>query len=400
MKRPISRMLTIAAFLAFGASAFAQLTFNGYYRVGGVYDSDGIKSYSAAPDNLVTLQDRIRLNISYAAPDDMYGFKSRLQADTAYSSSGAPTSAIANLFVNSSTTKATGTGTPAAATYATTDTWSNWKFAEGYAKFLDGMFKVSAGRLDITDYEVAQNVGNVPLGYVYSDETAVNAPLLGGQKGKTTGAILQTWPIENFSAAVVMRTDGTQYYKTHHYGLDAYYMVPGVGKALFASNLGYLGATTNNTQETLDKSYASLGFSYTGYPGLSATAVYRYNGYVLNSEGKYSYANGAVAIVEYSSGPLFADLSGDFDFTNSHRYIEGEVSYLIIPQVKVRGYFGYTDSTTMDTNVVQLYVNSIACNSLMGVDIVLPIGKTEVSLGLDYADKAKIQIPLLVKANF
>ena len=398
MKRSFTRLFTIAAFLAFGASAFAQLAFNGYYRVGGVYDSDSSTYYSSAADKLLTLSDRIRLNISFAAPDDMYGFKSRLQADQAISSTGSATSAIANLFTDSATTTAATSGSKT--TYTTTNAWSNWKFAEGYAKFLDGMVKLTAGRLDVTDYMVTQSVTNIYLGNVFTDEPSVAyGSILGGQKGNTTGALLQTWPIENLSAAVMVRTDGSQEYKTHHYGLDAYYMVPGIGKALFASNLGYYAASTN-AMEKLDKSFASLGFSYTGYPGLTATVAYRYNGYVLNGDGDYKAAHGAIAVVEYSAGPLFADLAGDFDLTNSHRYFEGEVAYAIIPQVKVRGYFGYTESTTTNTNIIKLNGSSMANNSLMGADIVLPVGKAEASLGLAYADKAKIQIPLIVKANF
>lgn len=400
MKRTLARTLAIAAFFAFGASAFAQLVFNGYYRVGGAFDSDSSKYYSSAPDKIVTLTDRIRLNISYAAPDDMYGFKTRLQADQSISSTGSATSAIANLFTDTATTTATGTGTPAAAKYTTTNTWGNFKYAMGYAKFLDGTVKFTAGKLDVTDYMVAQNTANIYLGNVFTDEPSIAyGSLLGGQKGKTTGALIQTWPIENLSAAFLIRTDGTQEYKTHHYGIDAYYNVPGIGKAILASSLGYYAAG-NNDQEKLDKSFASLGFTYTAYPGLSATAAYRYNGYVLNSDGEYKASNGAIAIVEYSSGPLFADLSGDFDFTNSHSYIEGEVSYQVIPQVKVRGYFGYTESTTANFSGITLNGSSMANNSLYGADIVLPIGKAEASLGLAYADKAKIQMPLIVKASF
>jgi hypothetical protein len=407
MKRALARTLAIAAFLAFGAAAFAQLTFNGYYRTGGVYDSDMTRTYTTGVKNMIDLADRIRLNISYAAPDDMYGFKSRLQADTGYTSSGQPTSAIAMLFSDQ-------TGTFANVNDGKTyDTWTNWKFAEGYAKLLDGMIKISAGRLDITDYEVVQNTANIYLGDVYSDEYQVNKPLLGGQKGNTTGAIVQVFPIENFSAAAVVRADDTAAYKTHHYGFDAYYMLPGIGKALFNSNLGYYGnvpsagstsAATNNTYEKLSNSVANLGFSYTAFPGLSATAVYRYNGYVTNNKGQVGkYANGAVGIFEYTQGPLFADIATDCDFNNSHEYVEGEVSYLIVPQFKVRGYFGYTDSTTAGAgtnNVIQQYVDSVACNSLIGVDFVVPIGKAEASLGYVYTDKAGVQIPLLVKANF
>jgi hypothetical protein len=412
------RTLAIAAFfLAFGASAFAQLTFNGYYRVGGVYDSNNdSRAYSAGRENLTTLSDRIRLNISYAAQDDMYGFKSRLQADAAYSTSGSPTSAIANLFTNSVSSKTTTDDKTKdkagnlVYTTTTANTWGNLKYGFGYAKFLDGTLKFSAGKLDVTDYMVTTSTANIYTGNVFTDSpTVITGSLLGGQKGNTTGAMLQVWPIEGLSVAATARTgDGSAYYKTHNYGIDAYYMLPGIGKAILTSNLGYFGASSTtvnsgdsiNKQEGLDKSFVSAGFSYTGFPGLTATAAYRYNGYVANDDGKYEAANGAIAIAEYKSGPIFGSIAGDFDLTNSRYYLDGEASYLIIPQVKVRGYFMYANSTIYTYSKINLNGNTLANNSLYGVDVVLPVGNAEASVGLAYADKAKIQIPLLVKANF
>ena len=425
MKRTLARALAVAALIAAaGASAFAQLTINGYDRVGGTFDSNAnSRAFTAGNQNVLTLVDRIRLNISYAAPDDMYGFKSRLQADASFNSDGSVANpAIVNLFTDTSTSSSTtvAKGSGYATTTTTTNTWGNLKYGYGYSKFLDGVIKVSAGRLDVSDYMVTQNIGNIYLGYVFTDAPSITyGSLLSGSKsGNFNGAILQTWPIENLSLAATVRADtantsGTTYYKPHHYGLDGYYIVPGIGKAIVASNLGYYnpsaayvnpnsGQTINN-QETLDKSFVSAGFSYTGFPGLTATAVYRYNGYVKNNaQTEYSYANGAVAIVEYSQGPLFLDLAGDFDFTNSNEYVEGEASYLIIPQIKVRGYFGYTNSTVNSSCFQKIYLNgtSLANNSLYGLDVVFPVGKAETSVGAAYADKAGLQVPLIVKVNF
>jgi|GEM_PF-4623989 len=408
MKRTFARALAVAALIAVaGASAFAQLTFNGYYRAGVLVDQNkDNRFFTTAPENVMSFTDRLRLNISYAASDDMYGFKSRLEGSSnVVDSKSLPfTSGIASAF-------------------------TTVKYGYGYAKFLDGMIKFNAGKLDIGDYTVGQNTGNLYLGNVYTDEPTVQASsLLTGAKGNTTGAMIQAWPIENLSVAATVRTGnyGSADYKPHHFGLDAYYMVPGIGKALFVSNLGNYAATplaygdtdgsvkstankgdSVNAQESLDKSFTSLGFSYTAFPGLVATAAYRYNGYVKNDDGKYSYANGAIAIAEYTSGPFFASLAGDLDLTNSHSYVEGEASYLIIPQVKVRGYFGWTDSTLNCFNKINLNggpatlagVNQYN-NSLMGVDVVLPVGKSETSVGLAYFDKDGFQIPIMTKINF
>ncbi len=403
MNRSIIRALMIAAAFAAGASAFAQLSFNGYYRGGGNVNVPPSDAYSKDPT--AAFADRIRLNISFAAPDDMFGFKARLQADSSGTTSG-----LLNLFSSSAATTTTTTGTaPAgggaiAATSKSTTALTPLaalKYGQAYAKFLDGMLKVTAGKLDVTDYMATQNTGNIYLGNVATDAPVLKGSLLGTQSGNTTGAILQAWPIENLSAAVTMRTDGTNL-MAHHYGFEAYYMVPGVGKALFASQLGYYNPSDATALDDPSKSFASAGFSYTGFPGLSATAVYRYNGNAVKNAvaGTYAVGNGAILVVEYNVAPIFVDLSADVDLSNSHYYVEGEVVYTIIPQLKVRAYGGYTDNTDVNGNI-KLSGSSVKNNSLFGADLVFPIGKGEAMLGLAYADKAKVvQIPFLVKANF
>jgi hypothetical protein len=390
MKHFLSRMLVVAALMAVGASVFAQLSVNGYYRVGGTYNAPD------EGDKVVAFLDRIRLNLSFAAPDDMYGVKARLQADSSGTNSG-----FINLFSSTAKTTTTTTLTGGKYTSNSTTTLSNLgslKYGEAYAKFLDGMLKLTAGKLDVTDYMIAESTGNAYLGNVFTDEiTVAGGSILGGQKGNTTGAILQVWPIENLSAAFVMRTDGTEV-KAHHYGLDAYYMVPGIGKALFASQIGAYSSNDDTAEDKFDKSFASLGFSYTGYAGLTATAAYRYNGNGNAIDGNDA-AHGAIAIIEYNVAPIFVDLSGDFDLTNSHSYFEGEAAYTIIPEVKIRAYFGVTDDSDVFGSI-KLLGSSVVNKSLYGADLVLPVGKAEAMIGLAYGDEAKLQMPLLIKANF
>jgi hypothetical protein len=399
MKNLLLRALTIAAFMAVGASAFAQLTINGYYRAGGNLNVP--PSDAGSKDATAAFADRIRLNLSFAAPDDMYGFKARLQADSSGTTSG-----LINLFSSSAATSGTVDTTVANTKQKITATTTvtplaALKFGEVYAKFLDGMIKITAGKLDVTDYMVTENIGNIYFGNVATDAPVLKGSLLGTQSGNTTGTILQVWPIENLSAAVMMRTDGTNP-MAHHYGVDAYYMLPGIGKAIFSSQLGYYNASDAIAYDDLNKSFASLGFSYTGFPGLTATAAYRYNGNAVKDAVAKTYAvgNGAIVIVEYNVAPVFVDLSADVDLSNSHYYVEGEAVYTIIPQLKIRAYGAYTESTNTNGNI-KLNGSSTANNSLFGADLVFPVGKAEAMLGLAYGDKAKaIQIPLLVKANF
>jgi hypothetical protein len=399
MKMLIRRALVIAAVVTLSLPAFAQLSIKGYYRAGGTDNVDEDSNQTA------TLSDRIRLNLSFAAPDDMYGFSARLQADSSGSTSG-----LINLFTNSAktTVKTTTTGTADTTTGALTATststatttvspLASLKYGYAYAKFFDGMVKFSAGKLDINDYSVKENTGNLYLGNVYSDETKVKGALLGGQQGTTTGAIVQTWPIENLSVAVHMMEDGTGP-ALHHFGADAYYMVPGVGKALFSSQLGSSSIKSNE----FDTSFASAGFNYTGFSGLSATASLRYNGNMSVSEtGDETKSTGAIAIIEYNVAPIFGNISADVDLTNAHYYLEGEASYQLIPQIKVRAYGAYTDNLVYMAKINTLG-SSVANKGLVGADLVFPIGngKGDFTAGVAYGDKSKIQIPFLATVNF
>jgi hypothetical protein len=381
MKLSLSRAIAVAAALALSiVPAFAQLTINGYYRVGSMTNVP--KDASAT---MTAFQDRIRLNISFAAPDDMFGFKARLQKDSAGNSS-----ALVGLFTNGSV----GTGAANGVFTAGTGAPPILKYGYGYGKLLDGVAKLSAGYLDLTDYSVAENTGNYYFGNVFTDDlTGANTGILSGQKGRFLGSALQIWPIEGLSVAATLRTDGSAV-AAHHLGFDAYYLIPGLGKAIASSQLGVYSATAASASDELSRSFVSGGFSYFGFPGLTATAVLR------STYSNSAAAIGAVAIVEYNAGPIFADISTDVDFTNSHYYLEGEASYIVIPQVKVRVYGAMADAASNNINLSLTNTLVVANKYSVGADLVLPIGKGEIQAGVVYGDVANIQFPILVKANF
>jgi hypothetical protein len=367
MKRNLSRALAVAAAaLVLGASAYAQVTVNGYYRVGGRENID------ASGNQVLKFDDRIRLNLSYAAADDMFGFKARLQANSSGTTSG-----LATLFLNGVSSTISGTTITNAVTAP-----SVVKYAMGYAKFFDGQLKVTGGLLSISDYQVYENIGNIYLGLVTTDSPALGSSSFLNSK---TGVLAQAWPIEGLSVAAVTVADGSAI-DLNHFGLDAYYLLPGFGKAILNTQLGSYSATAASASNDLSKSFVSAGFQYSGFAGLSATGALRYNGAAKN-------AVGAIAIVEYSKGPLFADLSSDLDFTNAKTYLEGEVSYVVLPQLKVRGY-GAFDAGAKN--------NVLASSSTYtaGADLVFPVGKGELMAGVNYGDKSSISFPILVKANF
>jgi hypothetical protein len=284
-------------------------------------------------------------------------------------------------------------------------------------KFFDGMAKVSVGYLDVTDYSVKQNIANPYLGDVYLDNVQIaNKPLLDGQKGNTKGFILQLFPIEGLSVAGVMQLDTNNLQTSlHDFGVDAYYMIPDVGKVLISSQLGVSGASSGaynaGNAAIIDdpsKSFVSAGFSYTGFPGLVASAAYRYT----NSSYYNNAASGAIAIVEYTQGPLFADVAEDCDFTNSAYYTEGEISYQVIPQLKVRGYgacysIGQFQNTLQKPNTTFVTANlgpvaySMSTNQyLAGLDLVFPVGKGELDVGANIGDQSYLSFPIIAKVNF
>jgi hypothetical protein len=388
MKRNLARILALAAAMAAGASAFAQVTINGYYR-GGVADLTNNGANSAAKNNINSLGivDRLRLNLSYAAPDDMYGFKARLDATSG--SDGKTSGWVVLLNPTNLITATTATSAKASAT-------TSARYLQGYAKFFDGALKFTAGKLEIGDYSVYQNIGNYYLGNVGTEAPVFGKYLLSNGKGNTTGGIIQLFPIEGLSVAASMATPDTNAPNFHDFGVHGYYFIPDVGKFLVTSQLGQsnmTGASAINDDPT--KAFVSAGFQYLGVPGLTATAAYRYN----NSD------SGAIAIVEYKQGPFFVDVAGDADFTASHYYAEGEISYVVIPQLKVRAYGAYSDKVDYGiADTLALVAGSqnalIGNQYLLGADLVFPIAKGEVVAGIAYADQAGMQIPLIVKVNF
>jgi hypothetical protein len=385
MKRVLPLILAIAAAVIVPATAFAQLTWNGYYRTGGTYYAPS----SGNGPNAFEYGDRLRLNVSYAAAEDLFGAKFRLQGN-------GETQPL---------TKASPYGTSAVTTYGIPDAFTDsntLQYGEAYVNLFGGVAKVSMGKLDITDYEVVQQyVGNQFFGNVYTDELQPGKTLLGGQKGNTTGGILQVKPIDNLSVAMFSRIDGTDF-NAHELGFAAYYAIPDLGKLVFNTSLGhYLGASgtlSNAVSDDLGKSYLSLAFAYTGVKNLSATAGLRYDGDTMYN-AKYNAATSVIAIVDYNMAdllPMTLDIAADLDFANASSYVEGEVNYAIVPQVKVRAYGEY-DSTL---SIQKLNFAGLANTYTLGGDLVLPAGKAELSAGLVYGDKTNLGIPLLIKANF
>ncbi len=378
MKHSLSRALIVGAALALGlVPAFAQLSIGGYYRVGG--------RTNVATDGTIAskFDDRIRLNLSFAAPDDMFGFKARLQADASGTTSG-----IANLFLNGvsgtvDTTAAANAKAPVTAAVIPPAI----SYAMGYAKLLDGMIKVTGGLLSVADYQVVENTGNIYLGKVATDQLYVNKGY--SFLNSKTGLLVQAWPVEGLSVAGVFVEDGTKP-TLNHAGFDAYYLMPGFGKVIVNSQFGLYSSTEASASDDLAKSFVSAGFQYVGLKGLSATAAVR----------MYNANYGAVAIVEYGNGPFWADVSADLSFTansgaKATTYVEGEVSYLVIPQIKLRAYGAFDDGAK--NNVFSSYASG---TTMLGADLVFPIGKGELMAGVNYSDKANLQFPVLVKANF
>ncbi|MDA8425293.1 MAG: hypothetical protein M0Z80_04075 [Treponema sp.] len=381
MKRSLALALAIAAALVIPVSAFAQLTFNGYYRVGGTYWVP-----SSGP-NALQYGDRLRLNVSYSAPEDLYGVKFRLQGDGTpfYASQKVSQYGIINAF--------------------NANNPSMLQYGYAFIKLAGGMVGVSAGKLDVTDYEVEQRYveDQYLANTVFSDELRPGDPELGGQRGNTTGVMLQTFPFENLSVAAYVHTDGSDAFSgTHDLGFSAYYLLPGIGKLLFNSSLGHYSVATTGpgaVSDDLGKSSADLAFSFTAARNLTATAGLRYDGDTVYGSA-YDAATSAVAIVDYDLSellPMTIDLATDLDFANANSYVEGEVNYSISPLLKARAYGEYDSTASV---VKMLFANK--CNTyLFGGEFVFPVmKKAELIAGANYGDQTSLAFPLLVWVNF
>jgi len=356
-------------------AAFAQLSFGGYYRAGGIYVAP------ASGTSTLTFSDRLRLNVAFASANDLYGFKFRLQGNGSTSGPGAGgSSGIYNAFTNAGTLQ----------------------YGFGYMTFLDKKLKLSAGVLDVTDYEVAQHVGNLYLGNVFTDETKPGSPVLGGEKGNTTGAMAQLEPVTGLSIGIYSRIAGTDL-SVSDLGIAASYVIPNTGKIIVDSSLGNYASASND----IGKSRVTGVFSFTGVKGLSATAGVRYDGHTAFGNANNG-AIGALAIVEYTTGPLFLDLAADLDLTNSAQYVESEVDYKIISPLTLRAYGAY-DSSALYAKAGSTGA-AVANNEMIGADLVIPFTvpasagspstSAELDAGIVYGNKSNIGVPVLVKVNF
>lgn len=339
------------------AIAFSQVAVNGYYRAGGIY------AVPSTGTNTLDYADRLRLDGSFASSDKVFGLKFRLQG-------------------NGSSNGVTGF-------VPTFSSASAIQYGFGYVRLFGGKASISAGKLDITSYEVGQHVGNYFLGNVFTDETQPGAPILGGEKGNTTGAIVQASPVGGLKVGVYSHIDGTNI-STDDFGAVASYAIPNVGKVLVNSAFGNFAAAN----PSLAKSYLSAVFAYTAIKGLSASLGMRYDGETPFA-GANNGAVGVVAIVEYTRGPLFVDLATDSDITNANAYVEGEADYTVLPTLKLRAYGAY------DSAAKYAKVGSVANNEMFGGDLVFPVSTgAEIDAGVVYGNNSNIAFPVIVKVSF
>lgn len=357
MKRVTIILLGFALSMIAPALLFSQVVFNGYYRAGAIYAAP-----SGGP-NTFNYADRLRLDSSFVSPDKTFGLKFRLQGNG--SSNGV--TGFVPAFSNA----------------------GSIQYGYGYIDLFGGKASVSAGKLDVTNFELAQHVGNYFLGNVYTDETQPGSPILGGEKGNITGAIVQGSPIRGLDLGLYTHIDGANIC-AEDFGAVASYDIPNLGKVLVNSAFG--SYTTSNPG--LSASYVSAAFDYTGIQGLSAGVGLRYDGNTPYA-GANNSAVGVLGIVEYTSGPLFVDLATDSDLTNGNAYVEGEVDYKAMPAVTLRGYGAY-DSTGKYAKV-----DGIGNNEMFGGDLVMPVAKgAEIDAGVVYGNNSNIAVPVIVKVNF
>lgn len=307
MKKLLAVLLALCVIAGF---ASAQITFSGYDKAKATYASD-----------VVTYANDLWL--SAAATSDDKNFALRAQFDI--SSTGA---------------------TPFTVSYA-----------YGYAKFFDGMFKLTAGKLYNFDYYLGSNLSNNQTGNVS------NGNLMFGYK--QNAILFQIYPVEGLSIAVLNKPTAN-YVDIDDWKFDVSYDL---------ANIGTFVAYFNPAND-LAASAAGFGFNLSAVENLTAQV-----GYI----GLASHT--IWGIFGYTAGDLYAEVSGQYTIDASY-YAEAGVEYTLANGMALRAFGGYDGDQSV-----------LGADYIVGGELNIPMGKGEINLGVNYTADT-LSVPVYAKFVF
>jgi hypothetical protein len=308
MKKAIVLLLALTVI---GGAVFAQATVSGYVRARALYTESGL-----------AYVDRLRLNFNYATEDKNVVAFARLQS----SDQLAPTVA----------------------------------YLQGQVTALDGMLKVTGGKLAVYDYSIGSSGTDWLNGGVSND---------GYHLDSVNGMLVQVFPVEGLNLGVHVLPAGTL--DLADLGFNVKYDIADVGSVVVESDMGVDFAASRY----------SASFKFTGMEGLSAAVGYRH---------ATDDTTSVYGVIGYKAGPAYMEVSPVFDLSASSIFAEA--------------FLKYTASDSFALAVLGYYKSAPAVGSnglLVGTEIYYTVSKKGLlQTGLSYGDVTGVAVPLIVKVSF
>lgn len=306
----MKKILVVLLALMVVGGVFAQATVNGYVRDLATIDKDGNMTNAV----------RSRLNLNFTSEDKNLKMFTRLQSSDML----APTVS----------------------------------YAWGSVKMLDGMAKITAGKLGNYDYNIGTGVSEFQLGNISNDGYALD-----GFKGM----LVQVYPVEGLDIGLAIKPAGTAI-GLSTFGLNAVYAISGVGNVVFESTFA----------EAFGDSRLSASFKFTGMENLTASAGFK----GLLTQSVY-------AVVDYSMGDISIEVAPEYNITDAGIYAEGYVSYAM-------GMLTFNVLGAFDQNKVNL-----SDTVYFGVEaIYAPAKGAKLLAGVNYDAANGVSIPLEARYSF
>lgn len=217
-------------------------------------------------------------------------------------------------------------------------------YAYGYAKFFDGMLKVSAGKLSNFDVYLGSNLsneqtGNISTSYYYG----------------TSAVLAQLYPVDGLMLGAALKADGAV--SLGDFDVMASYGIADTADIVFYGNLA----------DDFADSSIELGASISAVENL--TAIVGYKGIA---------SHGVFGIFGYAMDALYAEVGAELTFGDTLGYfVEGGVEY------------------GLDVADIRLYGNYDGDAYLAGIEV----AKGVWNLGFQFADGAW-SVPVLLRYAF
>ncbi|MBN2811108.1 MAG: hypothetical protein JXP39_04385 [Spirochaetales bacterium] len=186
------------------------------------------------------------------------------------------------------------------------------EYLYGSVTLANGLFKVTAGRLNMEDYHLVGGVSEWYFGNTSNDDYVLDG---------ADGFLLQAYPVEGLDLGLFWTANGDKV-EASQFGLNLLYATSEALAFTAESTLG----------DSFEATRFSASLSYSGIEGLAASAGYKHGA---------ANTHGAFAILNYSAGKFAVEVAPEFIAEPSTVYVEGFLSYQATDSVSVSLIGGY-----------------------------------------------------------